>query len=1045
MDSEDELSLLSPDWEEDFCEAGVHVGRAPQLSFRTDFCIRDTPPAGRLPRVAFVDVGPEDDDSCSYKKTGKTLTAGIIKNSSTRTCDVTSLLPSKSAVSHRSNETTQYEIPSCLKKVAAQCPDQSHTSSAFYSPCVPLSGAFQTNSSEMSFPQISISCDDTSQGIELNTLSFQAPSHESSYYISAPKGCSTPIPPSKSSMCSNESLKFHRTSFQDDENSPNIMDSYNYRSDQVSESNINRCGQNKSDISDDNENANKCGSQQKPCRQQIRTMYPKIFPQPCCAIGLHPSFNRDRRLPDYVTIDQCYSGDDDREASTIRIVANFNTGPQQDSRHGEHRHGQQGQGQAPKRGQPEVLSRKERISLRRGVMMRQMSMNPAHEQEMHLLSEMRFADNNAQQSSEHYQPVVSSDTWEGGQGANRRLSNCSFARAAVHPPPTQALVTVDSRDEVSGTDSGGSMAGNVSSGGSVAGNISSGDDSEKWRGSVQGSHGSPSGARIKMKDLGLSHATSAMRFRLTFDETADAAANNNIELPFDVAPQSLTTKRPSCICGEPELPPSDSFPPLENYRDTASVSQTGNGVNSFSRHNTSTDPLITTTYSSNTDSYPIIVTPNSPMTDLQNPDTAMEYIGTNGSQINFSDFQPVTAYENSSSNRVQTQMDSGQNYLEGSHPKVMICVSNSQQSFIPFTCDSPTQERNDDDQFQLNEFLTHHNNNKINHFIKDGVPVSYDGMSPVEYAFSNQHYHHSDCCGELSNGGVPLEELRLLSHQDGHASALLQHQDTVSAPPIQDLYRYHVFFSHCPEDREWVEHMVAHLEAPPFNYTCAYASLQDEADPGTLQQRILCAAMLSERVVLVLSKRYVEETWFSFEKTLKQLTQMSLHNQRIMGVLLEDCDIPESLGELYFLDSSDPDFFLVFTKRLKTSRIPRSSASVSSDLGQTALTPANVTNGKILTFCRLQVKVGWDSYLTPADGPDLDIPPSLSAHGIGMEKTEFGEIVTKVSGIIRGTNKLPWLLSAQPLAALLLAGTLWLPAFIAVLVVHVDDDSGNVT
>ncbi|KAI8774200.1 hypothetical protein BgiBS90_025385 [Biomphalaria glabrata] len=103
----------------------------------------------------------------------------------------------------------------------------------------------------------------------------------------------------------------------------------------------------------------------------------------------------------------------------------------------------------------------------------------------------------------------------------------------------------------------------------------------------------------------------------------------------------------------------------------------------------------------------------------------------------------------------------------------------------------------------------------------------------------------------------------------------------------------------------------------------------------------------------------------------------------------------------------------------------------------------NVTNGKILTFCRLQVKVGWDSYLTPADGPDLDIPPSLSAHGIGMEKTEFGEIVTKVSGIIRGTNKLPWLLSAQPLAALLLAGTLWLPAFIAVLVVHVDDDSGS--
>lgn len=60
-----------------------------------------------------------------------------------------------------------------------------------------------------------------------------------------------------------------------------------------------------------------------------------------------------------------------------------------------------------------------------------------------------------------------------------------------------------------------------------------------------------------------------------------------------------------------------------------------------------------------------------------------------------------------------------------------------------------------------------------------------------------------------------------------------------------------------------------------------------------------------------------------------------------------------------------------------------------------------------------------------------------------MEKTEFGEIITKVSGIVNGSNKLPWLLSARPMLALLLAGGLWLPAFIAVLVIHVDDDSGS--
>ena len=52
------------------------------------------------------------------------------------------------------------------------------------------------------------------------------------------------------------------------------------------------------------------------------------------------------------------------------------------------------------------------------------------------------------------------------------------------------------------------------------------------------------------------------------------------------------------------------------------------------------------------------------------------------------------------------------------------------------------------------------------------------------------------------------------------------------------------------------------------------------------QQKVLCAAMLSERVVLVLSRKYVTDTWFSFEKTLKQLTQMSLHNQVSLGVLV---------------------------------------------------------------------------------------------------------------------------------------------------------------
>ncbi|GFO19553.1 toll-like receptor 2-like protein [Plakobranchus ocellatus] len=569
---------------------------------------------------------------------------------------------------------------------------------------------------------------------------------------------------------------------------------------------------------------------------------------------------------------------------------------------------------------------------------------------------------------------------------------------------------------------------------------------------IQLTHSPSPGTKMKMKHLKLADAATS-RFRLTFDESADGPANKNIDIPFDVSPQTPSTgsKRPSCICGEPELPPGEGLSLLPNTKcDHLDASQAPDcSITPKGLEDTLVDtaPLnqvkVHISPSNNTDIF------IGCQQSSEFPSTPVPQVITDPQNVTGSTHFPIEMCNKDNQNKAS---DPDQHNKTSStttqktaveHPKVTICISNSQQSFIPFSFDSPSpndsggEDHHQQQQLQPQQHQCAYQNSHNCHQYGPGTTYFYP------HAEDNYSYHPDD----MVNGyfpGAGTDDAIYYGGCGGPYSqhAMLQHQDTVSAPPIQDLYRYHVFFSHCPEDREWVEHMVSHLEAPPFNYTCAYASVEDEADPATLQQRILCAAMLSERVVLVLSNRYVEETWFNFEKTLKQLTQMSLHNQRIMGVLLEDCEIPDSLGELYFLDSSDPDFFHVFTKRLKTSRIPRSSASVSSDLGQNALAPANVTNGKILTFCRLQIKVGWNSHLVPADDPNLDLPPSLNAHGIGMERTEFGEIVSKVSGIVNGSNQLPWLLSAQPMAALLLASGLWLPAFIAVLVVHVDDDSG---
>lgn len=389
-----------------------------------------------------------------------------------------------------------------------------------------------------------------------------------------------------------------------------------------------------------------------------------------------------------------------------------------------------------------------------------------------------------------------------------------------------------------------------------------------------------------MKHLGLSSAATVNRFRLTFDDTSDVAANRNIELHQRVDDCVLSVRRPPCTREEPKCTRADSSVQLQDSNVFISCGDNKSSASDIIG-SSSTVSEAELRYVCSSKSVLASAEDSSPTAHLFLPDgqtCACSFSATSEPLL------PSASYNNSSTKLQQLNDESG--------PKVTICISNSQQSFLPYVSDSSVSDKVSYDQSQLNHF--HHAN--TNNCLKTYPDV--ESEEACTNFLHNENCRHFDFPEDFTNS-LTSPELD---------------QDTVSAPPIQDLYRYHVFFSNCPEDREWVEHVVAHLEAPPFNYTCAYASLQDEIDPGSLQQRILCASMLSERVVLVLSRRYVEETWSLFEKTLKRLTQMSLHNQRIMGVLLEDCEIPESLGELYFLDASDPDFFHVFTKRLKTSK-----------------------------------------------------------------------------------------------------------------------------
>lgn len=166
-----------------------------------------------------------------------------------------------------------------------------------------------------------------------------------------------------------------------------------------------------------------------------------------------------------------------------------------------------------------------------------------------------------------------------------------------------------------------------------------------------------------------------------------------------------------------------------------------------------------------------------------------------------------------------------------------------------------------------------------------------------------------------------INEQYLLSHEDDVFSlndSCLDENSYFAAPPLHELYRYHVFFSHSSEDRAWVEDIVYRLEAHPFYYKCYFCCTDNFHRRLSIVQSSLCAAMLSERVVIVLTRNYISKTWREFQDILKNLTNMSLYKQRMVIVKVDDCDIPEQLQVLGFMESNDMDFFQTFVRKLRS-------------------------------------------------------------------------------------------------------------------------------
>ena len=131
---------------------------------------------------------------------------------------------------------------------------------------------------------------------------------------------------------------------------------------------------------------------------------------------------------------------------------------------------------------------------------------------------------------------------------------------------------------------------------------------------------------------------------------------------------------------------------------------------------------------------------------------------------------------------------------------------------------------------------------------------------------------------------------------------------TLTAVPLDNKYRYHIFFAYHSSDANWVRWLCERLEDEPYCYKCCRWD-RDLDDSGPRTQQILCSIMLSHRVVVVLSPVFVKESWLEYEDSLAHLTSLTLRKRRVVPVILTTCEVPEYLRVQHALEVDHADFF----------------------------------------------------------------------------------------------------------------------------------------
>ncbi|XP_078613253.1 uncharacterized protein LOC144882965 [Branchiostoma floridae x Branchiostoma japonicum] len=241
------------------------------------------------------------------------------------------------------------------------------------------------------------------------------------------------------------------------------------------------------------------------------------------------------------------------------------------------------------------------------------------------------------------------------------------------------------------------------------------------------------------------------------------------------------------------------------------------------------------------------------------------------------------------------------------------------------------------------------------------------------------------------------------------------------APPLDQHEKHHVFFCYSNANAPWVKDMIDKLESDELGFKCCFH--ERDFIPGmSIIENIVRSI---QKTVFVLSRDFVASRWCNFERQMLMGANLREENKKVIPVMLRECDLPDFLQHMTYLEEWTPYFFDRFIGALKepTSDDPNSQ----SDSFSAFTYNPNFNNGQQL----LRIEATTACCPPCARFDDQIVPSELTSKGIRIPRDDYHEAISKLmeTGKMKGfsccSNEaffwIPTCLILSPILAILLA------------------------